>query len=278
MPTSDFQSKRVAFLGPNGTHSEAAAVAYAPESILVAAPSITAVTEMVLSGGADEAIVPIENSLEGSVTETLDLLVHSLNLQIRHEYVLPIRHCLIARPGTRFNAIETVYSHPQAIGQCREFLQRTIPDARTEASLSTAQSVELALRNDNSAGIAPRRAAEINSAAILADGIQDDDRNSTRFVVLSDDDADPTGDDKTSIAFNVDDKPGALLTIMQQFAMSEINLLKIESRPARETLGVYIFLLDCSGHRNDEKLARVLNTIREKTVWLKIFGSYPRYS
>lgn len=278
MPTGDVQSKRVAFLGPAGTHSEAAAAAYAPESTLVAAPSITAVTEMVLSGDADEAIVPIENSLEGSVTETLDLLVHSLDLQIRHEYVLPIRHCLIARPGISFDAIETIYSHPQAIGQCRGFLQRTIPNARTEASLSTAQSVELALRSDNSAGIAPRRAAEINSAAILADGIQDDDRNSTRFVVLSDDDAEPTGDDKTSIAFNVDDKPGALLTIMQQFATAEINLLKIESRPARETLGVYIFLLDCNGHRNDEKLAKVLNIVRERAVWLKVFGSYPRYS
>jgi prephenate dehydratase len=269
--------RRLAFLGPVGTYSEAAALGYAPQATLVPAPSITAVTEAVPSGEADEAIVPIENSLQGSVTETLDLLVHALDLRIRHEYVLPVRHCLIARPGTSLESIKTVYSHPQALGQCREFLQRRIPQARTVGSLSTAQSVELAMNEANSAGIAPRRAAEINAAEVLVEGIQDDDRNSTRFVVLAEKDAPPTGDDKTSIAFNVDDRPGALLMIMQHFADAGINLTKIESRPARETLGVYVFLLDCTGHRMDAALAAVLDAVAEETAWLKVLGSYPRF-
>lgn len=269
--------RRLAFLGPAGTYSEAAALGYAPAATLVPAPSITAVTAVVPAGEADEAIVPIENSLQGSVTETLDLLVHSLDLRIRHEYVLPVRHCLIARRGTVLGAIETVYSHPQALGQCRNFLRRELPQARTVGSLSTAQSVELAMEEPNSAGIAPRRAAEINDAEVLVDGIQDDDRNSTRFVVLAPEDAPPTGDDKTSIAFNVDDRPGALLGIMQHFAEAGINLTKIESRPARETLGVYVFLLDCTGHRQDAVLAAVLEAVATETEWLKVLGSYPRF-
>lgn len=268
---------RLSFLGPRGTFSEAAARRVGPDAELIPESSITAVTVAVTEERADEAVVPIENSLEGSVTETLDLLVHSLDLRIRQELVLPIEHCLIVPPGADLASITTVYSHPQALAQCRRYLERTLPKAQATATLSTAQAVERALAGSGAAAIAPRRAAEIHGAAILAAGVQDDDRNSTRFVVLAKADAAPSGDDKTSIAFNVDDRPGALVDIMQRFAAAGINLTKIESRPARETLGVYVFLLDCNGHRLEPPLAVLLGELAARTNWLKILGSYRRF-
>ncbi|MEE9277704.1 MAG: prephenate dehydratase [Dehalococcoidia bacterium] len=268
---------RLSFLGPRGTFSEAAARRVGPDAELIPESSITAVTVAVTEERADEAVVPIENSLEGSVTETLDLLVHSLDLRIRQELVLPIEHCLIVPPGADLASITTVYSHPQALAQCRRYLERTLPKAQATATLSTAQAVERALAGSGAAAIAPRRAAEIHGAAILAAGVQDDDRNSTRFVVLAKADAAPSGDDKTSIAFNVDDRPGALVEIMQRFAAAGVNLTKIESRPARETLGVYVFLLDCNGHRLEPPLAALLGELAAGTNWLKILGSYRRF-
>ena len=273
---------RLAFLGPPGTFSEVAARLCAPAANLVAAPSITAATALVTAGRADEAIVPIENSLEGAVTETLDLLIHALELRIRREIVLPVEHCLIGRRGTDPAAVATVYSHPQALAQCRSYLEQEFPQARRVAALSTVQAVELALDDPRAVAIAPRRAAALHDAVlhdavVLAAGIQDDPRNSTRFVVLGADDAPSSGDDKTSMAFNVVDRAGALLDILQPFADAGINLTKIESRPARETLGVYVFLLDCAGHRLDPRVAAVLEATAANTTWFKILGSYQCY-
>lgn len=265
---------RLAFLGPRGTNTEAAALRYDPGATLVPGESITAVTNLVLQGAADEAIVPIENSLQGSVTETVDLLIHSLPLRIAREVVLPIQAALIAGPELSKAEIRVVYSHPQALAQSRQYLQRELPDAQQVATLSTAQGVERAVGEAGAAAIAPAVAAAIYGGRVLEEGVQDDARNSTRFVVLAGTDAAPTGDDKTSIAFNVDDRPGALAEVMQQFA--GINLTKIESRPAREVLGVYVFLLDCRGHRLDPALARVLAAVETQCRWLKILGSYPR--
>ena len=232
---------------------------------------------MVVGGEADEAVVPVENSLEGSVNETLDLLIHSLRLQIRHEIVLPVSHCLIVPPGTDRSAIRVVYSHPQALAQCRQYLERELPGVEAAAALSTAAAVQRAMGESDAAALAPRRAAEIHGGTVLAEGVQDDARNSTRFIVLAAEDASPSGDDKTSIAFSVDDGPGALVRIMQPFADAGINLTKIESRPARSTLGVYVFLLDCQGHRLDAALAKVLGQVRQETAWLKVLGSYPYF-
>ena len=268
--------ERLAFLGPRGTNTEAAALRYAPGATLVAGESITGVTELVLRGAADEAIVPIENSLQGSVTETVDLLVHSLPLRVKREVIVPIQAALIAGPGTALPDVGTVYSHPQALAQSRHYLRATLPDAVQVATLSTAQAVERVVGEAGAAAIAPARAAAIYGGVILADGVQDDARNSTRFVVLAQEDAAPSGADKTSIVFNVDDRPGALVRIMQLFADAGINLTKIESRPAREVLGVYVFLLDCEGHRLDPVLRDVLATVERQCRWLKILGSYPR--
>ena len=270
------KSERLAFLGPRGTNTETAALRYAPGATLVAGESITGVTDLVLRGAADEAIVPIENSLQGSVTETVDLLVHSLPLRVKREVIVPIQAALIAGPGTALSDVGTVYSHPQALAQSRHYLQATLPGALQVATLSTAQAVERVVGEPGAAAIAPARAAAIYGGVILAEGVQDDPRNSTRFVVLAQEDAPPSGADKTSIVFNVDDRPGALVRIMQLFADAGINLTKIESRPAREALGVYVFLLDCEGHRLDPVLRDVLATVEGQCRWLKILGSYPR--
>jgi len=268
--------RRLAFLGPRGTNTEAAALRYDAGATLVAGASITAVTRLVLEGAADEAIVPIENSLQGSVTETVDLLIHSLPLRLKREVVLPIQAALIAGPGATLASLRVVYSHPQALGQSRQYLQDTLPQAEQVATLSTAQGVERAVGEPGAAAIGPAVAASIYGGVVLAEGVQDDARNSTRFVVLAAEDATASGDDKTSMAFNVDDEPGALVRIMQAFADAGINLTKIESRPAREALGVYVFLLDCQGHRLDPVLRDVLAAVERQCRWLKILGSYPR--
>ena len=269
--------RRVAFLGPRGTYSEQAALRIAPDAGLIPAAPIAAVVTAVLEGRADEAVVPIENSLEGAVTETLDLLVHQLDLRIRGEVALPIAHCLIGRPGAKKTSIRTVYSHPQALAQCRGYLARELPAARTQASLSTAEAVETVMREDGVAAIAAHGAAALHGAEVLEEGIQDDSSNETRFVLLAAADAAPSGDDKTSLAFNVADQPGALVAILQQFAAADINLTKIESRPSRIALGEYIFLLDCAGHRSRAPLDGVLASLQRQTTWLKILGSYPRH-
>ncbi len=270
-------SLRLAFLGPRGTFTEQAALEYAPQADLIAAPSFHAVTEAVVAGEADEAIVPIENSLVGPVNETLDLLIHTLDLKIRAEVVLPIVHCLLGPAGSDLAQVQVVYSKPEALDQCAVFLRQELPQADQRAALSTAGAVEQALAEDGAVAIAPRRAAELLGAAILRDGVQDDDRNQTRFVVLGEEDAPPTGHDKTSLAFNTLDVPGALVRALQPVAEAGVDLSKIESRPAREELGVYVFLIDCDGHRLDADLATVLARVEQETTQLKLFGSYPRY-
>ncbi len=268
---------RLAYLGPPGTFSEEAARRYAPDADLQPCLSFRAAAQAVVDDAADEAILAIENSLEGSVPETLDLLIHEVSLCIRREIVLPIEQCLIVGPRTDPAAVRTVYSHPQALGQCREYLRRHYPDAATVASLSTVAAVEMVIARPAAAAIGPRRAAELHGARIVAAGIQDDQRNRTRFVVVGHADAPPTGDDKTSLAFSVQDRPGALVRVLQIFADARINLTKIESRPARAELGAYIFLLDCHGHRTDPAVAAALDRLAQETTMLKVFGSYPRY-
>ena len=271
-------AQRLAFLGPRGTFTEQAALLHAPQAELIAAPSIADVTQAVIAGQADEAILPIENSLIGPVNETLDLLIHALELKIRAEIVLPIVHCLIGPEGMVLGDVEAVYSKPEALDQCVQFLRDELVAADQRAALSTAAALEQALGEPGSVAIAPERAAELLGGAVLRRGIEDDHRNKTRFVVLGNDDAPPSGDDKTSLAFHTRDVPGALVRALQPFSDAGIDLSKIESRPAKEELGVYVFLVDCAGHRLDPEVARVLERLRGETTMLKIFGSYPRFA
>ena len=272
-------AKQIAYLGPAGTFTEAAVLRYDPLSELIPFPSVAAVAAAVDSGMADEGVVPIENSLEGSVTDTLDLLIHDSSLSIRHEIVIPIEHCLLVKPNASTEEISVIYSHPQALGQCRRFIERCFPKAQAVASLSTAASVEDMFQSQLPAvAIATRRAADLYGAEILAQGIQDNAANYTRFVVLAQDDHPPTGRDKTSLCFSFDeDKAGMLYSVMGQFATRSINLAKVESRPNKESLGRYIFLVDLDGHRDDPAVWEALKSVEAEASMVKVFGSYPKY-
>ena len=271
--------KRIAYLGPPATYSEEAAEKYDPEAQRIPFATNFAVADATRSGIADEGIVPIENSLEGSVPDTLDLLIQETALRIRWELVIPIEHCLLALPGTEPDAIRAVYSHPNALGQCRRFLERRFPEAQAAASLSTVAAVEEMKRSSvPAAAIAPLRAAARYQVEVLAQGIQDQPNNVTRFVVLAFEDHPYTGADKTSICFSFpEDKPGLLYEAMGVFALRGINLMKVESRPTKQSLGQYIFLMDLAGHREEPGVRDALDALEDRTSLFKVFGSYPRY-
>jgi prephenate dehydratase len=266
---------RVAYFGPAGTNTEVAALRLYPGEDFVPLPSITRAARAVEQGEADRAVVPIENSLQGTVTETVDLLIEEDEIAVCGEIVLPIEHCLMVKPGTGRAEIAVIYSHPQSLGQCRKYLESRFPAARTEAALSNADAVIVAMRTPGSAAIAPARAAEIYGAEIVESGIEDSRINKTRFVALGRAGGRRTGRDKTSVAFAVThDRPGTLVSVLHEFADRGINLTKIESRPSGAELGVYIFLVDCEGHREDPLVAQALAAVREQANFFKVFGSY----
>jgi len=271
-------TKRLAFLGPAGTFSEQAALLCDPQAQLLPFATVAAVAAAVDSGMADEGIMAIENSLEGSVTDTLDMLIHESALLIRRELVLPIEHCLLVKPGTTADQVTTVYSHPQALGQCRRFLERCFTRARMEASLSTTAAVEQMMEQDGAAAVATMRAAELYKAQVLARAIQDNQNNETRFVLVAASDSAATGRDKTSLAFSVpQDRPGSLVDALKEFSDRRINLTKIESRPTKQELGKYVFLVDLEGHRTDPKVVEALERVQALAYFFKVFGSYPRF-
>ena len=270
-------AKRLAYLGPAGTYTEQAAVDYDNSACLLPFASIPAVASAVSSGMADEGVAPIENSLEGAVTFTLDVLIGETELFIRNELVIPIDHCLVVADGADVEDIRAVYSHPQALAQCRSFLEKRFPAAERMASLSTSAAVGQMQASDvPAAAIANRRAAELHDARIVATGIQDSPNNQTRFVILAPSDHAPTGHDKTSISFSFsDDAPGMMYSVIYELARRDINMTKIESRPTGETLGRYIFLIDAEGHREDALLKEALTAIEAQVTRFRIFGSYP---
>lgn len=272
-------AKRIAYLGPPGTFTEEAALLYDQTAQLTPFPSIAAVATAVASGMAEEGVVAIENSIEGSVNDTLDLLIHESKVLIRKELVLPIEHHLLAKPGTEVSDVKVIFSHPQPLGQCRRFIERCFPKAQVVAALSTSAAVEEMMASSHpGAAIGTARAAELYGADILAREIQDQASNVTRFVVLAPTDHALTGFDKTSLCFSfAEDRPGALSEVLGEFAERNINLAKLESRPSKESLGRYFFLLDLEGHREEPLISEALERVREKTALLKIFGSYPRY-
>jgi len=271
-------TRRLAYLGPPGTFSEEAALHYEPQAKLLPLQSIAAVAAAVEAGMAEEGIVPIENSLEGSVAETLDILIHESRLAIRRELVLPVEHCLLVPPGMPLEAVQLILSHPQALAQCRRFIERCFPKAQLVAALSTAAAVEEIMHRQDAAAIATQRAAQLYGAQVLARGIQDHQANVTRFIVLAEADHAPTGCDKTSIAFSfAEDRPGLLVGVLMEFAQRNINLSKVESRPTKERLGEYIFLVDLEGHRQDPPVAAALEAVARQVAFFKVFGSYPRH-
>ncbi len=272
-------AKKIAYLGPPGTFTEEAALLYDETAQLIPFPSIPAVAVAVDSGMAEEGVVAIENSIEGSVTDTLDLLIHESKVVIKKELVLPIEHQLLAKPGTEASAVKVIFSHPQALAQCRRFIERCFPKVEVIAALSTAAAVEEMMASQYpAAAIGTRRAAQIYGAETLAQDIKDQASNVTRFVVLAATDHPKTGFDKTSLCFSfAEDRPGILCSVLQEFAQRDINLAKVESRPSKESLGQYIFLVDLEGHREDPLISEALARVKEKAALFKILGSYPRY-
>ena len=272
---------RIAFLGPAGTFSEEAALFHASEGDeLIPFASFPACIEAVNTDIADTAVLPIENSIEGSVSTTMDLLIHESDLQICREIIVGVHHCLAGAPGASITDIKTVHSHPQALGQCRRFIERCLPNAHQTAALSTAGSVEEVARNGDKsvAGIGPARAAELYGATILARNIEDNHLNVTRFVALAERDSPQTGNDMTSLAVTVRSNiPGSLHAVLDELAADGIQMTKLESRPAKNVLGEYYFIIDIEGHRLDPQIAAALERMRAKADIFKVFGSYPKF-
>lgn len=269
---------RVAYLGPEGTNSHDAALAHFGETAtLVPFSDIPSTVAAVSAALVDQAIVPIENSTEGSVTVTLDLLIAPDAPPIVGEMVLPVRHQLIARPGTALHDVERVISLGQPAAQCRNFLREHLPGAQVFPAVSSAAAVAACVHSDRLAAIGTEAAARLYGMAVIAADIQDNADNATRFVILGRDHPAATGRDRTSLVFSLAaDRPGGLLAALRPFADRGINLSRIESRPTKATLGNYWFLIDCEGHRDDAPVAEAVDEVRRIAVELRVLGSYPR--
>ncbi len=270
---------RVAYLGPLGTFSEeAVARCDLATGEPVPFPTFADAYRALRRGEVDGALLPIENSIEGSVGASLDLLVHEPGPLIRRELLLPVRQHLLARAGTGIEDVTRVLSHPQPLGQCSRFLRERLPRAVLEPTHSTADAArKVAAGEPGAAAIGSSAAAGRYGLVLLAEGIQDVDENVTRFVLLAQADEAPTGRDRTSIAFTLDrDRPGGLYEVLGEFAGRGINLSKVESRPMKEALGHYVFFLDFEAHRLDGAAADALAGVRSRVHRLYLLGSYPR--
>lgn len=278
---------RYAYLGPAGTFTEQAlrALAGAEDVEPVACATVTVALDAVRSGDADRAVVPIENSVEGSVPVTLDELAQGQPLMIRHEVTVPVAFSLLARPGTGIDRIRRVATHPHAAAQTRGWLARHLPRAEIVHTTSTsaaaaALSTQAAEPAAWDAAISAPLAAEQYDLAVLAEGIGDNPEAVTRFVLVSPPGppATPTGRDKTSlVAFMREDHPGALLEILEQLTMRGVNLTRIESRPTGHALGDYCFSIDAEGHIADRRVGEALMGLRRVCADVRFLGSYERH-
>jgi prephenate dehydratase len=273
--------ERYAYLGPAGTFSEAAlrAVAGSENAELVPCPTIETTLEAVRLGTADRAVVPIESSVDGAVTATLDELATGDELFITAEVLLPIRFALLVRDGTRLDEIGTVGGHPQAQAQCRRWLAANLPGAEWLPTASNALAARQVSAGELDAALAGAFAAADYGLSVLADDVHDTAGAVTRFVVVSKPGPLParSGADRTSlVAFLAEDHPGALMEILTEFAVRGINLTRIESRPTGDALGKYYFCIDCEGHVDDARVGEALMGLRRVCADVRFVGSYPR--
>ncbi len=277
-------STTIAYLGPKGTYCNEAAIAFAKkmdaqDAELLPCASFTEVFESVDRGKCEYGVVALENSLEGPVTATLDNFAFNTSTQILGVHVVDIRHCLITQPGAKFSDIRTVASHAQALGQCRRFITRELPNAQTVMTSSTAESVKAALADRSCAAIANKFAAEIYGASVYDDDVADRIGNQTSFALIGRPGASSPLDGtryKTSIAlFMQVDRAGTLNMILSEFAYAGVNITMIQSRPTKQALGDYMFFLDLEGRSDDPALQTALNCLRLKLREVKILGSYP---
>ena len=273
--------ERYAYLGPEGTFTEAALLAFAsgPDVETIPCMTIQATLDAVRTGAAERGIVPIENSVEGAVTATLDELATGTDLLIRAEVLLPVAFALLARPGVEIGDIKTVGGHPQAQPQCRQWLAEHLPDAVWRQASSNAEAARQAAEGEIDAALAGAFAADTYGLAVLVRDVHDRPDAVTRFVVVSRPGPPPavTGADRTSlVAFLTDDHSGALMEILTEFAVRGVNLTRIESRPTGDGLGKYCFSIDCEGHIDDARVGEALMGLRRVCAEVRFLGSYPR--
>ena len=264
----------VAFLGPQGTFTQAAAIKHFGHAAQTRpCASIDDVFRIVEAGGADYGVVPVENSTGGAVGTTLDLLLLT-PLKVCGEVDLRVHQFLLRKAGAAGKA-EKVYSHAQSLAQCHEWLNQNLPDVERVEVVSNAEAARLAAEDETAAAIAGEMAAEIYGLEKTAENIEDKPDNTTRFLVIGTHDAEPSGRDKTSLALSARNRPGAVYDLLSPLAAHEVSMTKLESRPSRAGLWEYVFFVDIEGHRQDEKVAKAIAELREKTAFLKILGSYP---
>jgi len=264
----------VAYLGPAATFTHQAALkAFGKGADLTPMRSINQIFTEVEKKQADFGVVPVENSTEGVVSHTLDMFLDS-DLKICSEVILEISHHLLGRGELK--RITRVYSHPQALAQCQNWLEENLPEARLIEVESTARAAQKAMRETNSAAIASEVAASLYHLRVLASHIEDKSNNYTRFFVIGPDYAEKCGNDKTSILFSIKDRVGALYDMLSPFRKQAINLTKIESRPTKKKPWEYVFFVDFVGHKDDEPVKKALSELEEKCLFLRVLGSYPK--
>lgn len=265
----------VAYFGPPASFTHLAALAHFGQTARFnPQKTIALVFEETERERDTYGVAPCENSSEGSVKATLDRLI-STSLSIRAEVYLKISHYLLAAHDHR-ERIKRVYSHPQAIGQCQDWLEKNLPQCQVIEAENTAQAVQKVLEDQEGAAIGSLPAAQLYDLKILADRIEDSALNTTRFLVLGKGQSAPTGTDKTSIVFGTSHKPGSLFRVLEVFARQELNLLRIESYPLPDRVWEYLFFVDFAGHRQEDKVRKGLQDIKKVTTFIKVLGSYPR--
>jgi prephenate dehydratase len=267
---------KVAFQGEPGAYSEQAVFNYYGEVETLPCESFDMMFDSVVSGKSDLALAPIENSLAGSIHQNYDLLLRH-DLHIVGEYLLRVRHCLITLPGVKKEDVKKAISHPQALGQCAGYLRSH--GIRAEQVYDTAGSVKMLKESGalDTAAIASRRAAEIYEMQILEEGIEDNAENFTRFLAVGREAVIPEGEAKTSIVFTLKNQPGSLFKAMSVFALRDIDLTKIESRPLQGKPWEYLFYIDFVGSTGNETTKRALDHLGEYAMTLRVLGSYPRF-
>lgn len=275
--------QNIAYLGPHGSFSEMAADAFCEKYNIQATPmpltTIRQVVEYVDNNPNTLGVLPVENSIEGTVTEALDNLMFTKNpnIYILSEYIMPIHHCLLART-TEISSIANIISHPQALAQCQNFIHNEMPYHVNiiEASSTSEAAKSLVNYNLTYAAIGSKKTADVYYLNVLRENINDDKTNRTRFVLIGDFETNPTHYDRTSLAFSTANKPGALLEVLKVFLENDINLSYIASRPSKQKFGDYIFIVNFDGHIKNPKMFKTIQQVREKTDFMRFLGSYSK--
>lgn len=267
--------KKIAYLGPEATFTHMAAkVKFGESAEYIPTKGIGDVFSHVETGRADYGVVPVENTSEGMVNYTLDRILDS-ELNIIGEVILRISHYLLSKES-QLKDIKKIYSHPQAIAQCRLWLERNLSQAEIVETKSTGDAARRASNEKRAGAIGSRLASSIYNLNIVEEHIEDSAQNYTRFLVIGKEKIPRTGDDKTSIALAIKDKVGALFELMKPFAENRVNMNKIESRPSKQKPWDYIFFIDIDGHIEDKNVKKVFDSLKDLTTFLRVLGSYPK--